>query len=181
MMQRKPSCAENILEQHQFWRYLSTFSTLFHLFSITKQLCVESFKTKMLEICVLCLNLNPSQFRFHRRIHSYTELASVHSHVKARFPTISSVQSSFLPGRKLFGDGAWAHFLNVGWQSSQGHILDSFATSFLHAAGISKLESVVCGGRLEEMVNFKLSCLIRNDVRCMLFVTYVFFLAVLEF
>ena len=30
-MQRKPSCDENILEQHQFWRYLSTFSTLFHL------------------------------------------------------------------------------------------------------------------------------------------------------
>ena len=29
MMQRKPSCDENILEQHQFWRYLSTFSSLF--------------------------------------------------------------------------------------------------------------------------------------------------------
>ena len=29
MMQRKPSCDENSLEQHQFWRYLSTFSTLF--------------------------------------------------------------------------------------------------------------------------------------------------------
>ena len=128
----------------------------------------------MLEICVLCLNLNPSQFRFHRRMQSYTELASVHGHVKAQFPTISGVQSSFLPGRKLFGDGAWAHFLNVGQQSSQGHILDSFATSFLHAAGISKLESVVCGGRLEDMVKFKLSCLIRNDVRCMLFVTCLF-------
>ena len=45
----------------------------------------------------------------------FTELASVHGHVKARFPTISSVQSSFLPGRKLFGDGAWPHFLDVGW------------------------------------------------------------------
>ena len=93
-----------------------SFSLFYPFFTfITKQLCVESFKTKMLEICVLCLNLNPSQFRFHRRMQSYTELASVHGHVKARFPTISSVKSSFLPGRKLFGDGAWAHFLNVGW------------------------------------------------------------------
>ena len=114
MMQRKPSCDEKNLEQHQFWRYLSPFFTLFFTF-ITKQLSVESFKTKMLEICVLCLNLNLSQFRFHRQMQSYTELASVHGHVKAQFPTISGVQSSFLPGRKLFGDGAWAHFLNVGW------------------------------------------------------------------
>ena len=114
MMQRKPSCDENILEQHQFWRYLSIFSTLFSP-SSQNNYVLRSFKTKMLEICVLCLNLNPSQFRFHRRMQSYTELASVHGHVKARFPTISSVQSSFLPGRKLFGDGAWAHFLNVGW------------------------------------------------------------------
>ena len=29
MMQRKPSCDEKILEQHQFWRYLSPFFTLF--------------------------------------------------------------------------------------------------------------------------------------------------------
>ena len=29
MMQRKPSCDETILEQHQLWRYLSIFSTLF--------------------------------------------------------------------------------------------------------------------------------------------------------
>ena len=121
----------------------------------------------MLEICVLCLNLNPSQFRFHRRMQSYTELASVHGHV--------SISNDF-----------WCPvFVPSGKETFRGWSLGSFPerrvvvepwpyTSFLHATGISKLESVVCGGRLEEVVNFELSCLIRNDVRCMLFVTCLF-------
>ena len=76
-------------------------------------------------------------------------------------------------------------FVPSGKETFRGWSLGSFPerrvvvepwpyTSFLHATGISKLESVVCGGRLEEVVNFELSCLIRNDVRCMLFVTCLF-------
>ena len=172
-MQRKPSWDENILEQHQFWRYLSPFFTLFSPSSQNNYVLSQNKDVR---------NLCPI-FEFKPEpVPISSSNAELHGTGICARSYKGSISNDF-----------WCPvFVPSGKETFRGWNLGSFPerrvvveprpyTSFLHAAGISKLESVVCGGRLEEVVNFELSCLLRNDVRCMLFVTYVFFLAVLEF